>query len=77
MLTSTMKFTKRIGVLIKVLRVILLVRDVFIDCENFKLTVGTAKASVNLNIVSRSEVCCPTNVINTIFDGGLHIPELQ
>ena len=52
-------------------------RNMFIDYEDFKSTVGTAKASVDLNVVGRGKVCCPINGINTIFDGVLHIPELQ
>lgn len=50
-------------------------RDIFIDYEDFKLTVGTAKADVNLSFVGRGKVCCPINGINTIFDRALHISE--
>ena len=52
-------------------------RSIFIEYEDFKSTVGTAKTDVNLNVVGRGKICCKINGQNTVFEGVLHIPELH
>lgn len=52
-------------------------RSIFVEYERFDSTVGTAKANLSLRVVGRGKICCPINGQNTIFEGVLHIPELQ
>lgn len=52
-------------------------RSIFVEYEDFKSTVGTAKNNISLNVIGRGKVVCPINGVNTIFEGVLHIPELS
>lgn len=52
-------------------------RSIFVEFEDFKSTVGTAKSKINLNVIGRGKVIYPTNGVDTIFEEVLHIPELN
>ncbi|POS84578.1 hypothetical protein EPUL_005025, partial [Erysiphe pulchra] len=52
-------------------------RGIFIEYEDYRSTVGTAKSGISLNVVGRGKISCPINGQKTIFEGVLHIPELS